>query len=96
MSWKCCRIKTRKHGLGRSWKVSGCLCAHSSLGHALTHSIIIIMPGIWGNVPHTCASFCPLNAELLVRRIIIFVLIMVLLLPCFEAQYGVWGKYEGE
>ena len=35
-----------------------------------------------------------LTAELYNRRIIIFVLLMVLILPVFEGQSGVYGKYE--
>ncbi len=39
-----------------------------------------------------CVCVC---TELIIRRIIIFVLICVLILPGFEASYGLWGKYKG-
>lgn len=32
--------------------------------------------------------------ELIIRRIIVFVLVCMLILPVFEPEYGLWGKYQ--
>lgn len=36
-----------------------------------------------------------LAAELINRRIILFVVVMVLFLPAFDINMGVWGRYIG-
>ena len=34
-------------------------------------------------------------SELTIRRVVVGVLLMVLLLPGFDVEYGLWGQYEG-
>jgi hypothetical protein len=63
---------------------------------AAAHQLSSTAPWILGPPLHSQLLFATHTpAELIVRRIIVFVLVCVLLLPMFEANYGVWGKWQG-
>lgn len=47
---------------------------------------------IYRGLIHACLSSPP---ELTIRRVVVGVLLMVLLLPGFDIEYGLWGRYEG-